>query len=180
MSLFEPLWQPAATTAATIPFTPSGGLTEPTVEGALIELDTKKLAIADIDDAPVDGVVNAPISSNWAFDHAADATAHSIGVSTVNSQSDSYELVLTDVGKTVLMDKGSAQTLTIPANGAKAFAVGTVINVIQTGAGQVTFAITSDTLLSSLSKVKLAGQYSAATLYKTASTTWVLIGDLVS
>lgn len=46
MSLFEPLWQPAATTAATIPFTPSGGLTEPTVEGALNELDTKKLAIA--------------------------------------------------------------------------------------------------------------------------------------
>jgi len=54
MSLFQPLWQPAATTAATIPnttaatipFTPSGGLTEPTVEGALIELDTKKLAIA--------------------------------------------------------------------------------------------------------------------------------------
>ncbi len=85
MSLFEPLWQPAATTAATaattaatIPFTPSGGLTEPTVEGALIELDTKKLAIADIDDAPVDGVVNAPISSNWAYDHAASATAHGI------------------------------------------------------------------------------------------------------
>ena len=78
MSLFEPLWQPAATTAATIPFTPSGGLTEPTVEGALIELDVKKLAIADIDDAPVDGAINAPISSNWAFDHAALTTAHSI------------------------------------------------------------------------------------------------------
>ena len=79
MSLFQPLWQPAAaTTAATIPFTPSGGLTEPTVGGALIELDTKKLAIADIDDAPVDGIVNAPISSNWAFDHTATALAHSI------------------------------------------------------------------------------------------------------
>lgn len=69
MSLFQPLWQPAETTAAAIPFTPSGGLAETTVAGALIELDTEKLAIADIDDAPVNGVVNAPISSNWAYDH---------------------------------------------------------------------------------------------------------------
>jgi len=35
----------------------------------LEELDTEKLAIADIDDVPVNGVVNAPISSNWAYDH---------------------------------------------------------------------------------------------------------------
>ena len=34
------------------------------------------LAIADIDDTPVDGVVNAPISSNWAFDHVAAADPH--------------------------------------------------------------------------------------------------------
>jgi len=86
MSLFQPLWQPAATTAATIPFTPSGGLTEPTVEGALIELDTKKLAIADIDDAPVNGVTNAPISSNWAYDHAASATAHAAPASQAEMQ----------------------------------------------------------------------------------------------
>jgi len=34
------------------------------------------LLIADIDDAPVDGVTNAPISSNWAFDHVAAADPH--------------------------------------------------------------------------------------------------------
>jgi len=79
MSLFEPLWQPAATTAASIPNTtaasipntPAGSIAAITVQGAINELDTKKLAIADIDDAPVDGVVNAPISSNWAYDHLA-------------------------------------------------------------------------------------------------------------
>jgi len=78
MSLFQPLWQPAETSAAAIPFTPSGGLAETTVAGALIELDTEKLAIADIDDTPVNGVINAPISSNWAYDHAALTTAHNI------------------------------------------------------------------------------------------------------
>lgn len=32
--------------------------------------------VADIDDAPVDGVTTAPISSNWAFDHVAASDPH--------------------------------------------------------------------------------------------------------
>ena len=36
------------------------------------------LLISDIDDAPVDAETDAPISSNWAFDHDADASAHHI------------------------------------------------------------------------------------------------------
>ena len=39
-------------------------------------LNDAKLAIANIDDTPVDGATTAPISSNWAYDHAADDTAH--------------------------------------------------------------------------------------------------------
>jgi hypothetical protein len=35
------------------------------------------LLIADIDDTPANGVVNAPISSNWAYDHAISTSAHS-------------------------------------------------------------------------------------------------------
>ncbi|GEM_PF-2861478 len=46
MSLFEPLWQPAATTAASIPNTPAGSITATTVQGAINELDAEKLAIA--------------------------------------------------------------------------------------------------------------------------------------
>ena len=40
------LWEPAATTAATIPNTPAGSITATTVQGAINELDAKKLAIA--------------------------------------------------------------------------------------------------------------------------------------
>lgn len=36
------------------------------------------LLIADIDDTPVNGVTDAPISSNWAFDHAGGADPHSV------------------------------------------------------------------------------------------------------
>lgn len=35
-----------------------------------------RLLITDIDDTPVNGVTNAPISSNWAFDHVAAADPH--------------------------------------------------------------------------------------------------------
>ena len=38
--------------------------------------DSTILKAADVDDAPVNGVTTAPISSNWAYDHAASATAH--------------------------------------------------------------------------------------------------------
>jgi len=34
------------------------------------------LLVTDIDDSPVNGVLTAPISSNWAYDHAADQDAH--------------------------------------------------------------------------------------------------------
>lgn len=34
------------------------------------------LAIADIDDTPVNNELDAPISSNWAYEHAADPDAH--------------------------------------------------------------------------------------------------------
>ena len=38
--------------------------------------DATLLKEADIDDTPADGATTAPISSNWAYDHAADDTAH--------------------------------------------------------------------------------------------------------
>lgn len=40
--------------------------------------DATILKQADVDDTPVNGVTTAPVSSNWAFDHAALATAHGI------------------------------------------------------------------------------------------------------
>lgn len=40
--------------------------------------DATLLKQSDVDDTPVDGVTTAPISSNWAYDHAALTTAHGI------------------------------------------------------------------------------------------------------
>lgn len=46
------------------------------------------LAQGDVDDIPVNGVIIAPISSNWAYDHDADANSHHNESHTVASHND--------------------------------------------------------------------------------------------
>ncbi len=42
--------------------------------------DATLLRQSDVDDTPVNGVTTAPVSSNWAYDHAALTTAHGISL----------------------------------------------------------------------------------------------------
>jgi hypothetical protein len=99
---------------------------------------------------------------------------------TLNTQTASYTLALSDNNKTVEMNVGSANNLTVPLNSVIAFPIGSNIDVVQIGAGQTTILAESGvTILSRDNYVKLAGQYAAATLYKRDTNTWVLIGDLV-
>jgi hypothetical protein len=91
-----------------------------------------------------------------------------------------YTLVLTDAGKMVTLTNASAITLTIPTNASVAFPVNTRIDILQYGAGQVTVGGAGVTLNSSGSRKKLTGQYSGASLWKKATDTWVLIGDITA
>lgn len=91
----------------------------------------------------------------------------------------SYTLVLTDAGKMVTMSNASAITLTVPPNASVAFPVNTRIDLLQYGAGQVTVAAGSGvTIYSKASALKLSAQYAGATLWKKATNTWVLVGDI--
>ena len=90
----------------------------------------------------------------------------------------SHPVVLTDDGKLIKMTSASANTVQIPAEGSIDFPIGTQILIAQEGAGQTTIAITTDALNSAGSLVLLASQYSTATIVKTASATWLLMGDL--
>ena len=91
-----------------------------------------------------------------------------------------YTLALTDAGKMVTLTNASAITLTIPTNATIAFPINTRIDLLQYGAGQVTVAGAGVTINSSGSKLKLTGQYSGASLWKKATDTWVLIGDIAA
>jgi hypothetical protein len=90
-----------------------------------------------------------------------------------------YTLVLTDAGKMITMTNASANTLTVPPNSSVALPVNSRIDIIQYGAGQTTIAAGAGvTIFSTGSKLKLTGQYSGASLWKKATDTWVLVGDI--
>lgn len=93
----------------------------------------------------------------------------------INTQSGSYAIVLSDNNKQVEMSGGG--TLTVPLNSSVAFPVGSNILVVQTGASQVTVAGASGVTVNSSNGLKLFGQWSAALLVKRAENVWLLSGD---
>ncbi len=95
-----------------------------------------------------------------------------------NVQTASYTLALADAGAAVEMNNASALTLTVPPFSSVAFAVGTIIEVFQRGAGQVTIAPGAGVTIRSASGNNLRTQYSVATLRLSATNEWVLAGDL--
>ena len=99
---------------------------------------------------------------------------------TLNAQTGTtYTLVLADAHKLVTQSNASAITTTIPPNTDVAFQIGDQVNLLQLGAGQVTVAPGSGvTIRSEGTKLKLKGQYAAATCIKIASDEWVLVGNL--
>lgn len=105
---------------------------------------------------------------------------YAVGNQSIESaQTASYTLVIGDAGKTVTMTNASANNLTVPPNSSVAFPVNTRIDIIQYGAGQTTVVAGAGvTINSSGAKLKLTGQYSGASLWKKATDTWVLVGDI--
>jgi hypothetical protein len=99
-------------------------------------------------------------------------------LTTINQQTASYTPVLTDRDKLVEINSASAVTLTIPTNASVAYPVGTSFDILQTGAGQITIAPASGVTVNSTPGLKLRTQWSSATLFKRASDTWVVFGDL--
>ena len=102
----------------------------------------------------------------------------------LNAQTATYTVVLGDAFKLVTMSVGSANDFQIPTNASVAFPIGTVINIIQIGAGQTTIkAVTSGTTTISSTGAsaiapKLRAQYSAASCIKVATDTWYVVGDI--
>lgn len=96
----------------------------------------------------------------------------------INTQTDDYTLVISDAYKIVEMNKGSAVNLTVPNNDSVAFPIGAEIDVVQYGAGQVTFVEASGVTIRTSTVLETLDQYSRAKLYKRATNEWVLTGEL--
>jgi len=116
-----------------------------------------------------------------AVEGATLAVEADVEVSTINADTTTaLTAALTDRGQTITMSNASANVLTIPANAAVAFDVGTVISVIMLGAG--TTSITGDTGVTlngvSAGSGAMSAQYGGVSLLKTATDTWVASGAI--
>lgn len=105
------------------------------------------------------------------------------GVEAVNAQTGTtYTFVLTDRDDLVTASNASAQTYTIPLNSSVAFPTGTLVNLIQIGAGQVTVqgagGVTVLSTGATAATPKTRVQYSVLTLVKAGTDTWYATGDI--
>ena len=96
-----------------------------------------------------------------------------------NRQTANYTLVIGDIGKLVETNVATANTLTVPLNSSVAFPIGSKIDVAQYGVGQTTITAAGGvTINSNAGALKIATQYSAATLVKIATNEWYCFGNL--
>ena len=137
------------------------------------------LQVSVVSDPTFANVVTA--SSGVAF---SDGTQTKVGVpsiTTIDARTASYTLsALTERDTIIEISNASATTLTIPLNSSVAYPVGTTIDIIQTGAGQVTIGNAVGVTVNATPGLKLRTQWSSATLLKRATNTWLVYGDLTA
>jgi hypothetical protein len=95
-----------------------------------------------------------------------------------NVQTVSYTLTAADCDAVVEMNSSSACNVTIPTAATGGFVKGNVIEVCQTGAGQVTFVNASGVTINTPRSLTTRARYSTVRLRMRLTDTWVLDGDL--
>ena len=142
-----------------------------------------KLAVSSVTETKIAGlaVTEAKIAENAVTQaKLADRAVGSAELDnlTLSAVVDTYTLVIGDAHKLVTLNKATDFTVTVPTDATVAFQVGDQVNLLQIGAGQVTVAGAAGVNVRSQGpKLKLNGQYAAATLVKIAANEWVLIGN---
>jgi hypothetical protein len=118
------------------------------------------------------------------MDDLAGTLNAAVGYSSVNAQTATYTPLVTDSYQVLItMNNASALNFTIPTNASAAFAVGTVLTVLNIGAGVVTIkAVTAGTTTvlsagATAAQPTLA-QYKSAVCVKTATDTWYVLGAI--
>lgn len=97
-----------------------------------------------------------------------------------NERTSNYTLLIADDGIIVEANSTSPITITVPLNSTTSFPIGTRITLLRTNTGAVTVAGAVGVTVNATPGLLLRAQWSAATLLKRATNTWVLMGDLSS
>jgi hypothetical protein len=156
-------------------------LTSPTIDTPLLTLSTTSSTTdgriawdSTNDKILVGGTLNS-------VSQAVEFASSTLTISTPTFTTNAYTVVLADKDKWLELSNGAtAGTLNIPTDATANFAIGTQLNILQTGAGQITIAAVTPgtTTVNGSPGLKLRGQWSVATIVKRAADTWVAVGDL--
>lgn len=102
-------------------------------------------------------------------------------ISVARNKTTDYTMVLGDAGQTVrTTGSTAAQTITIPANGSVAYAIGTMIGIENDSSVSWSLAITTDTLTWSKDNTtgtRTLAAGASAVIHKTTATTWKVSGS---
>lgn len=93
----------------------------------------------------------------------------------------SYTLTsLTERDDLIEVDSASACVISIPTDATLDFPIGTSLDILQTGVGEVSIAAVTPgtTTVNATPGLKLRTRWSSATIFKRAANTWVVYGDL--
>ena len=113
------------------------------------------------------------------------SAANGLVAYTVNADATAdYTAVIADAYQVLVpMNKATAVAFKIPTNASVAFPVGTVITVLNKGAGTVTISAVTSGTTTILSPAAVAAaptlaQYKTAVCIKTATDTWYVVGAI--
>lgn len=99
----------------------------------------------------------------------------------INTQAGTtYTLALSDISKLIKLTNASPVAVTIPTNVLIPIPIGSQIDLVQYGAGKVTFSGAGVTINSKSSNKSIAAQYVGVSLYKINTDEWLLLGDLIT
>jgi hypothetical protein len=125
-------------------------------------------------------------SLNAVFDHGGYAIGYS-GIKTYGrltshatgtTKTASYTAALADESSYIWMNLAGANTFTVPPRSSVAFDNGTMMTIIQYGAGQTTITAGSGVTLIATPGLKLRDQNSVCTIVHYTADTWLVYGDL--
>jgi hypothetical protein len=161
------------------------------VANALYNANTILIATTDNTPAPLTVAASRIVGRKASGDISAMTGAETAAVISsevfkqtqeINAQvGTTYTLVAADAGELVTLSNASAITLTLPQDSDATIAIGTYVDLMQLGVGQVTVvAGTGATLRTSGLTAKARAQYSRLGVQKISANTWSLYGDLAA
>lgn len=161
--------------------TPTGTVTPSQVgylSGVTSSLQTQLDAKAPKADPTFTGTVTVG-ANGVAFSDGTQTKQGVPSITTISQKTAAYTLSALSERDTIIeVNSASAVAVTIPPDSTVNYPVGTTLDIIQTGAGQVTIAAGAGVTINATPGLKLRTQWSSVTLLKRAADTWLVYGDL--